>query len=211
MRDIVIVGTQGCAKEILFLLEENNKIEPEWNILGFVDYVSDSGNARYPVLGDDVWLVNQTRELNVVIAVGSPELRYKLYKKYSVSPYLNFPSLISKHALVGENKIGKGCVICNNCTVTVDVELGDFVIVNIGATICHESRIGNFTTIAPGVNISGNVSIGELCDVGVGTKIIQNVSVGDNVIVGAGTIVIRNVGSNCTIVGNPARVVKCKD
>lgn len=85
MKDIVIVGTSGCAKEILFLLEENNKREKEWNILGFIDCDKNQTDLRYPVLGDDVWLLKQKRKLAVVIAVGSPSLKKKLYEMYSVS------------------------------------------------------------------------------------------------------------------------------
>lgn len=208
MKDIVIVGASGCAKEILFLLEENNKIEKEWNILGFVARDTNQENLKYPVLGDDDWLLKQTRDLAVVIAVGSPSLKKRLYEMYSSSPFLYFPTIVSKHALVGQCNVGMGCIICNNCTLTVDVNLGDFVTVNIGTTICHETEVGDFTTLAPGVNISGNVKIGKKCDIGVGSKIIQNVSIGNDVIVGAGTVVIRDVNKECTVVGNPARKIK---
>lgn len=208
MKDIVIVGANGCAKEILFLLEENNKIEEEWNILGFVDCEKEQTNLKYPILGDDDWLMKQTRELAVVIAVGSPILKKKLYEMYSTFSNLYFPTIISKHALVGPCHFGKGCVVCNNCTLTVDVSLGNFVTVNIGTTICHESSIGDYTTLAPGVNVSGNVDIGNNCDIGVGSKIIQNISIGNDVVVGAGTVVIRNVNDKCTVVGDPARKIK---
>lgn len=208
MKDIVIAGASGCAKEIVFLLEQNNKVEKEWNILGFVDCNTIRADFRYPVLGDDDWLLRQTRELAVVIAVGNPSLKKRLYEIYSASPFLYFPTIISKHALVGHSKMGMGCIVCNNCTITEEVDLGDFVTVNIGTTICHESKIGDFTTLAPGVNISGNVNIGIMCDIGVGSKIIQNVSIGSEVIVGAGTVVIRDVDEECTVVGNPARKIK---
>ena len=208
MKDIVIVGAGGCAKEIMFLLEENNKIEKEWNILGFIDCDKTRTDLKYPILGNDDWLLKQTRELAVVIAVGSPTLKKRLYEMYSESSFLYFPTIVSKHALVGACAIGKGCIICNDCTLTVDVNLGDFVTVNIGTTICHESLIGDFTTIAPGVNVSGNVNIGRMCDIGVGSKIIQNISIGNEAIIGAGTVVIRDVDKECTVVGNPARMIK---
>lgn len=205
MKDIVIVGTNGCAKEILFLLEENNKIEKEWNILGFVDCDKTRTDLKYPVLGNDDWLMNQTRELAVVIAVGNPALKKRLYEMYSQSAFLYFPTIVSKHALVGTCSMGMGCIICNNCTLTVDVNLGNFVTVNIGTTICHESIVGDFTTLAPAVNVSGNVNIGKMCDIGVGSRIIQNISIGNEVVVGAGTVVIKNVDNECTVVGVPAR------
>lgn len=208
MKDIVIAGASGCAKEILFLLEENNKIEKEWNILGFIDCDKTRTDLKYPVLGDDDWLMNQTRELAVVIAVGNPALKKRLYEMYSKSAFLYFPTIVSKHALVGTCTMGMGCIICNNCTLTVDVNLGNFVTANIGTTICHESIIGDFTTLAPAVNVSGNVNIGRMCDIGVGSKIIQNISIGNEAVVGAGTVVIRDVDNECTVVGIPARKIK---
>lgn len=36
-KNLVIFGSGGFAKEVLWLIEENNKENPEWNVLGFVD------------------------------------------------------------------------------------------------------------------------------------------------------------------------------
>ena len=208
MKDVVIVGANGCAKEIVFLLEENNKIDKEWNILGFIDCDKTRTDLKYPILGDDDWLMNQTRKLAVIIAVGKPALKKRLFEMYSKSDFLYFPTIVSKHAMAGTCTMGMGCIICSNCTLTVDVNLGNFVTVNIGTTICHESQIGDFTTLSPAVNVSGNVNIGRLCDIGVGSKIIQNITIGNEVVVGAGAVVIRDIDNECTVVGIPARKIK---
>ena len=36
----------------------------------------------------------------------------------------------------------------------------------------------------------------------------QQISIGENVMIGAGTVIIRDVEDNCTIVGNPGRIIK---
>ena len=36
MKDIVIIGAGGFGREVAWLIEDINKIEPQWNILGFV-------------------------------------------------------------------------------------------------------------------------------------------------------------------------------
>ena len=208
MKDVVIAGANGCAKEIVFMLEENNKIDKEWNILGFIDCDKTRTDLKYPILGDDDWLMNQTRKLAVIIAVGKPALKKRLFEMYSKSDFLYFPTIVSKHAMVGKCTMGMGCIICSNCTLTVDVNLGNFVTVNIGTTICHESQIGDFTTLSPAVNVSGNVNIGRMCDIGVGSKIIQNITIGNEVVVGAGAVVIRDIDNECTVVGIPARKIK---
>ena len=44
--------------------------------------------------------------------------------------------------------------------------------------------------------------------VGTGTNIIQGLHIGKNSIVGAGSVVIRDIQDNCTVVGNPGRIIK---
>lgn len=209
MKDIVIISSRGCAKEVVFLLEENNRIQKEWNILGFVDHTDETQVMGYPVLGTDEWLKSYPGEISAVCATGNPSLRKKIMDKFRDCPHISFPTIISRHALIGEkNVIGRGCVICSGTTVTVDVNLGEFVTLNIGSTVCHESVIGDFVTINPGVNISGNVEIGQLTEIGVGAKIIQGIRIGQKSVLGAGAVVIRDIPEGCTAVGVPAKVIK---
>lgn len=207
LKDIVIIGASGCAREIAFLLEENNKLEKEWNILGFVG--EETGGLPYPVLGNDEWLLGRKEKLYAVCAVGSPHLKKKIMTKYQNAPNIEFPVIISHHALVGDrNKLGKGTVVCAGATVTTDVMTGEFVTVNIGATVCHQTRIGDYATIAPGVNISGNVTIGGETEIGVGAKIIQGICVGERTVIGAGSVVIRDIPEGVTAVGCPTRILQ---
>ena len=60
----------------------------------------------------------------------------------------------------------------------------------------------------PSVNVSGNVFIDKYTTVGTGTNIIQGLHIGKNSIVGAGSVVIRDIQDNCTVVGNPGRIIK---
>ena len=43
---------------------------------------------------------------------------------------------------------------------------------------------------------------------GTGVKIIQGITIGENVMIGAGAVIIKDVESNCTVVGNPGRIIK---
>ena len=42
MTDIIIIGAAGCGREVANWIEDINKVEPTWNILGFLD---DNPNA----------------------------------------------------------------------------------------------------------------------------------------------------------------------
>lgn len=53
-------------------------------------------------------------------------------------------------------------------------------------------------------------TIGDNVNLGSNVVIIGNIIIGDNVTVGAGTVITKDVPSNCTVVGNPFRIIKKK-
>lgn len=208
MKDIIIIGTGGCAREVCFLLEQNNKKQQEWNILGFIDNNRDGEIYGYPILGDDDYLLGYNREINVVCAVGETKLREKITEKFKNKNNILFPNIISHDVIIDFSKvrIGKGCVICAGSIITVDIVIGNFVTVNLSCTISHDSVIDDFVTINSGSNISGNVHIGKGTYIGTGTKIIQGKNVGENAIIGAGAVVIKDIPSDSMAVGVPAYI-----
>ena len=54
MKDIVIIGSGGLAKEVVFLIEEINKIENKWKILGFIDDNIEVNHYEYSIIGEIV-------------------------------------------------------------------------------------------------------------------------------------------------------------
>lgn len=217
MRDIVILGTGGCARELQWLLEENNSLaeneQEKWNILGFVEPVAEPGVLvnDLPVY-TDTWLLEQNG-LAVACGLGEAQIRRKVVNSLlAKNPTLRFPTLISKQAQVGPRvEIGRGCIICAGVIVTCNIKIEEFVTINIGSVITHDVRIGAFTQINPSTNVSGGVRIGAGVQIGTGVKIIPKVKIGDNAILGAGAVVIKDIPENCTAVGCPAKVVHKAD
>ena len=50
--------------------------------------------------------------------------------------------------------------------------------------------------------------IGDNVDIGVNVTIIGKVRIGNNVKIGAGTVIVKDVPDNCSVVGNPAYIVR---
>lgn len=50
--------------------------------------------------------------------------------------------------------------------------------------------------------------IGNNVVMGCGSSVLGGVTIGNNVEIGAGCVVVKNVPDNCTVVGNPARIVR---
>ena len=103
---------------------------------------------------------------------------------------------------------GKGCIICLSNVLTVNIQIGDFVIANLDCTVGHDAIIEDFVTLYPSVNVSGNVHIETCVEVGTGTNIIQGKKIGEHSILGAGSVVVKDIPANCTAVGAPAIPIK---
>lgn len=52
--------------------------------------------------------------------------------------------------------------------------------------------------------------IGNNVKIYANSLILGGITIGDNVIIGAASVVLKSVPDNCTVVGNPARIVKQK-
>lgn len=204
MKDIVVVGNGGFAKETKWLIERINKTKAIWNFKGFINKEKTDG-----IIGNDHFLLSYSHELYVVIAIGEPCIREKLYHLYKENPNIHFPNIIDPSVFISESiSIGKGNIICANTVLTVDISVGDFCIINLGCTVGHGTVIRDFVTINPGTNVSGNVVLNNLVNLGTGTKIIQGKVIGYETQTGAGAVVVNNLPENCTAVGVPAKPVK---
>lgn len=82
MKDIIILGSGGFAKEVAWLIEENNKCKAEWNILGFVSNEEAEWTSKYPVLGNDNWLLQYEKKVGIACCIGNGSLRKKIINKF---------------------------------------------------------------------------------------------------------------------------------
>lgn len=209
MKDIVIIGAGGFGREVAWLIEEINKVGKEWNIVGFVDDNEDIQGKNindYEVIGNIEWLKSQ--ELNVVNAIGDPKVKKKVMQRLVNSKNL-YPVLIHPSVIYSDKvSFGEGSIICAGNIITVNVEIGSHVIINLDCTIGHDVVLGDYNTILPSVNVSGFVKTAECVSVGTSSAIIQGVSIGENTVVGAGAVVLKDLPSNCTAVGAPAKPIK---
>ncbi|MBR0406929.1 MAG: hypothetical protein IJI53_02720 [Clostridia bacterium] len=76
---------------------------------------------------------------------------------------------------------------------------------------------GDNLTVSQGVTIglgktndSGRKSpiIGNNCSIATNSVVFGPIIIGDNVVIGAGSVVNKDVPANCTVVGNPARIIR---
>jgi len=215
LRDIVIVGSGGLAREVAWLIESINRPRPTWNLLGFIGTTSEVGRScgRVQVIGDDTYLERCNRELSVVIGIGRPATIARLQWHINRLPHLSFPNLVHPSVQWDSDRVqrGLGNIICAGAILTTDIRLGSFNVLNLGSTFGHDIIIGDHCVINPGANLAGRVRLGNGCLLGANCTVLENVSIGDGATVGASSLVVRDVPSRVTVFGVPAKLLPRKE
>lgn len=215
MKDLIIIGASGFGREVAWLVERVNFIEPTWNLIGFIDdneaLIGKEVNG-YIVLGG-CSTVKKFPDAYYVCAIGAAKVRKLIISKIEeINGNIKYTTLIDPSALISKRvTIGDGTIICANNTITVNIHIGKHVIINLDCTVGHDVVINDFVTVYPSVNISGITEIGECSELGTGVQIIQGKKVGTESIVGAGAVIIKDIPDKCTAVGAPAKPIKFFD
>jgi len=83
----------------------------------------------------------------------------------------------------------------------------------LGIVIHSRCIIGNRVLIGQNVTIGRNFGdkkvpiIGNDVYIGAGSVIFGEITIGDNVIIGSNSVVNKNIPANCTVVGNPMKII----
>ncbi len=124
------------------------------------------------------------------------EFRNVVYYRLGSISYL--PGLILKpnptlHIMTKE--IGPGLIVVHGDSTYINARsIGKNFYINQCATV---GVIGKDAPV-----------IGDNVRVATGAIVLGKITVGDNINIGAGAVVVKNIPDNCTVVGNPARIVK---
>lgn len=206
-RRLYVFGAGGHGREIAHLVQQS------WGCLIEMAFLVDSeAYASGPVHGISVGLVADVVAADAdrfVVAVGDSSLRRKAAlacADVGLRPaVLMHPRTEASSSVI----LGPGCVVCGGSVLTVDIELGQHVHINIGCTVSHDVRIGDFSTLSPGVHVSGHVYIGQDVFIGTGASIINGSAgsplvIGDGAVIAAGACVTKSVDPGALMAGVPA-------
>jgi acetyltransferase-like isoleucine patch superfamily enzyme len=104
----------------------------------------------------------------------------------------------------------RGVIVCAGVRFTNGIEVGDFAIFNLNATVGHDCIIGDFVNVAPGANLSGYVHLHDGVWVGTNVAVNQGVpgqrlEIGAGTVIGSGSVVVKDCESDSVYVGIPAK------
>lgn len=208
MKKLLIVGAGGFGRELYAWASQHPDCGRAWTLAGFLD---DNLEALAPFGGFapvHALAGHKPTSDNVYLAgLGMPALKEKFIAPL-VAGGAEFLTFVHPQALVGGRvKLGKGVVVCPGSILSVDIEVGDFAMVNLNCTVGHDVRIGPWTSVSAQCDITGGATVGKACFFGSRATIIPGKSVGDRTVIAAGAVVMTHLPPDVLAAGNPARVI----
>lgn len=166
MKSLVIIGAGDLGKELVWLIEDINKRNPTYLILGFLD--DDIGKdtysfCGYKVLGgtNQLETLNEKIPLSAVIAIRDGKTRKKIVENHP--DYKKWETIIHPSAVIASStKIGRGCVFFPHVTVSVDTYLGNFGLFYINSTVCNDCWIGDYVSIMANASVSEHAELASM-------------------------------------------------
>ena len=117
--------------------------DTRYKLIGFIDddrAVDGLEVLGLPVLGDHRWLSG--RRAALAMGVGAPAARRRAWAAAQAVGAVEAPALVHPAAYLGLGvELGEGTVVGAHATMTADVVVGRFAIVNVGATVSHNARL----------------------------------------------------------------------
>jgi sugar O-acyltransferase (sialic acid O-acetyltransferase NeuD family) len=204
---LYIFGAGGYGREIAWFTEQcwGGLVEPIF-LVDRPEYLSPPINGVPVQLLKDVIVRNRGC---YVTAVGDVSLKKKAVLGCSAIG-LQPISLIHPRVEASRTvRLSEGSVICAGTILTVNIDIGCHVHVNLDCTIGHNVSIGDYATLSPGVHVSGHVAIGTDVFIGTGVNIINGKSghplvIGDGAVIAAGACVTKSVEAGALVAGVPA-------
>lgn len=204
MQSVFLIGAGGLSRELISWNEIS--VCPSLIIAGCFD---DNLNAWDAYKIPDISIIGTLDEIekydDFVIAIMNGAIKRSISERM-ISLNKNIHSFIADHVMVGSRSIlGCGVVLMPMVSISCDVKIGDFVLINNGSQIGHDVCIGDYSSIMANVDLGGGVEIGENVFIGSGTTILPGVKVAANCRIGAGSVVIKSIKKEGTYFGNPAK------
>jgi len=206
MYNIIIVGAGGFARDIYYYAKDTYPIN-DYTMKGFLSYNQqdlDNYKTKVGIIGnDDNYEIEENDRF--IIAIGDIDTRKKALNKLKKRG-AKFISLIHPSALVHPAaKIGEGVVICPYCIVSDNVQLGNFVMLNIYSSCGHDAKVGDYAILSPYATINGFVVLENEVFLGTHSTVILGKKVGYRSKISANSVVMRNVAPNKIVFGVPGK------
>ncbi len=206
-KKLFILGASGHGKVVADIA----LAQQCWQEIVFYDdaFPAKTSVGSFNIAGDSQALLSDYADNAVVIGIGNNEIRQQKHEFLEAND-IPVATLIHPSAIISPSaSIGPGSVVMPGAIVNADSHIGKSCIINTGAIVEHDCVVSDYAHLSPNACIGGQVTIGKGSWIGLGGSVKNQISIGDYTTVGVGAAVVKNIGSNETVVGVPAKPVKC--
>ncbi len=206
MKNIIILGTGGCAAEVTFFIEDHNaKVtkDKKINIKGYIEFdynlekYYQKYNFKAPVLCD-IDGYSPAPDEEVLICIADINFRKKmidiLHKKNAVIGSFIHDSVI----LPKSHKIGIGNIAYPFCILEKYAVIGNYNIITSYSFISHDCTVGDNNFFASS-GIAGHVNIGNDNYFGIRSTVIPHIQIGNSNVIQAGMVIDKSVKDDTTV------------
>jgi UDP-N-acetylbacillosamine N-acetyltransferase len=182
-----------------------------FDVLGFIDDGQFPGTpvGDFAVLGGGGMAGEYDAAL--IVAIGNNHHRWTVLERLLEAGAI-VTSVIHPSATVSPSaRIDTGVFIGPKAVIHAQATVGQGGIVNSAAVVEHHVNLAAAVHVAPGAVLTGRVRVGARAMIGAGAVVLPDVAIGDDAVVGAGAVVTRSVDAQCTVVGNPAKVIRTEN
>ena len=213
MKRIVIIGAGGLAGEVIEAIKLINEANRQYDLIGCVveeKYFKEGMSINgYDVVGTLDWLISHKDEVYAHCAVGIPKEKARLQRDLKEKG-IRFETIISPDVHIASNAvIGEGVFMPLGVYVSTYCKVGDGVLLNGQVILGHDTEIGEYTCIMTRTELGGRCHVGKEVLIGAHAYILPDRKIGDEATVAAGSIVFSNVKAGTTVIGNPAKRMRC--
>jgi acetyltransferase EpsM len=214
MKKLIIIGGVGNGTVVASTVHDINKINNEWEILGFFNDFKTDTIVGYPVLGkinkESAQKFLSDPDVFFFYTLISTRFNHTfIHRLHELEiPDERFATIIHPTAVISDfAKIGYGVCIQPFVSVGPGVVIKNHVQIFAQSLIGHNSTLDNYSYVANNACVGASVHLKEGAYLGTNATTIENICLGVWSLVGIGSVVIRDVGDYVKVVGNPSRVI----
>lgn len=149
-----------------------------------------------------------SKKINVIIALGNPLNRLALAKKLKAQK-ITLLNAIHPSAVIAKTVImGEGNMIGANVVINSNTIIGNNTIINTSSIIEHDCYVEDGANISSGSNLCGRVTVNRGAFICSGAIILPRLTIGQFSVVAAGSLVTKNVENKVMVKGFPAKKVQ---
>lgn len=209
MKNIIICGAGDCGKEWAAFIEQINKIQPTYNIVGMLDKANLVGSKcwKYDIIGTDEDFASLVEKYDAYAVTATQ--KWKIRKKIvEMNPsFARWATIIHPSAVIDDSvTIGMGTVVGPGAVINVDAKIGKHCIISSSSTVGHDCIVGDYASLMPGCVCCGHTQIGEMAYISTNASVIPGVKVGIDSVIGVASTALEDVPDKVMIFGNPGRI-----